>query len=64
MKYNITGIIMGSRELIFSAQSTFVPRQDEEIEIDGVVFIVKSVRYQMVNGNSAIQNVLLSLVRD
>lgn len=64
MKFNITAITMGSRELIFSAQSTFVPRQDEEIEIDGIIFIVKSVRYQMATGNSAIQNVLLSLVRD
>ena len=62
MRFNIIGILISDNSLVFNSQTSYVPRQYEEIEINGIVFIVKYVRYKLVDGNYSTQNVQLGLI--
>ena len=61
MKFNIIGVIAKSGTYIFDMQAHYVPRLNEELEINGTIYVVKYVRYQMGIGNFAVQNVKLGL---
>ena len=62
MRFNIIGILTSDNSLVFNSQTGYVPRQYEEIEINGVVFVVKYVRYKLADGNYSAQNVQLGLI--
>lgn len=63
MKFHIVGVMEKSNSFVFSMQTYYVPRQNEELEIDGDVFVVKYVRYKLSNGDFSTQTVQLGLVR-
>ena len=63
MRFNIVGVSAKDGTYVFSMQTGYVPRQNEEIEIDGYVYVVKYVRYSLSRGNFSTQNVQLGLVR-
>lgn len=63
MRFNIIGVSEKDCSYVFNMQTGYVPRQNEEIEIDGYIYVVKYVRYNMSIGNFGMQNVNLGLVR-
>ena len=63
MRFNIVGVSAKDGTYVFSMQTGYVPRQNEEIEIDDYVYVVKYVRYNLSHGNFTTQNVQLGLVR-
>lgn len=63
MRFNIVGVSAKDGTYVFSMQTGYVPRQNEEIEIDGYVYAVKYVRYNLQHGNFSTQNVQIGLVR-
>lgn len=63
MRFNIVGVSAKDGTYVFSMQTGYVPRQNEEIEIDGYVYVVKYVRYNLQHRNFSTQNVQLGLAR-
>lgn len=63
MRFNIIGVSAKDGTYVFSMQTGYVPRQNEELEIDGYVYVVKYVRYSLSHGNFTTQNVQLGLAR-
>lgn len=63
MKFNVNGVSVKDGTNVFSMQTFYVPRQNEELEIDGYVYVVKYVRYNLTVGNFSTQNVQLGLAR-
>ena len=63
MKFNINGVAVKDGTRVFSMQTGYVPRQNEELEIDGYVYVVKYVRYNLHVGSFTMQNVQLGLDR-
>ena len=61
MKFNIIAVMKKSDAYVFNMQTYYVPRQNEELEINGKVFVVKYVRYKLPNGDFNMQNVQLGL---
>ena len=61
MKFNIIAVMEKSDAFVFNMQTYYVPRQNEELEINGKVFVVKYVRYKLSSGDFNIQNVQLGL---
>lgn len=61
MNFDIIGVMEKSNNFVFSAHTYYVPRQNEELEIDGKVFVVKHVIYKLSNGDFTTQNVRLVL---
>lgn len=63
MRFNIIGVSAKNNAYVFNMQTNYVPRQNEEIEIDDYVYVVKYVRYNLSHGNFTTQNVQLGLER-
>ena len=63
MDFNIIGVLTKDNSVIFSMKTHYVPRQHEELEIDGVIFTVEYVRYKLSAGNFSSQDVFLGLTR-
>lgn len=63
MQFNIIGVSAKNDAYVFNMQTNYVPRQNEEIEIDGYIYVVKYVRYNLSYGNFTTQNVHLGLER-
>ena len=63
MRFYITGISEKTGAYVMSMRTGYVPRQNEEIEIDGYVYIVKYVRYILQHGDFSTQDVQLGLAR-
>jgi hypothetical protein len=63
MRFNIIGVLATSNSYVFSFNTGYVPRQYEEIEINGIVYVVEYVRYKLIEGSSSAQNVQLGLIR-
>ncbi len=63
MRFNIIGVSTNDGSYIFNMQTGYVPRQNEEIEIDGYIYVVKYVRYNLSNGRISMINVHLGLAR-
>ena len=63
MRFNIIGVSEKESIYVFNMQTNYVPRQNEEIEIDGYVYVIKYVRYNLSHGDFSTQNVQLGLVR-
>lgn len=61
MNFNIVGVMEKSNAYIFNMTTHYVPRQNEELEINGELFVVKYVRYKLSSGNFNTQNVQLGL---
>ena len=61
MKFNIIGVMEKSNVYVFNMTTHYVPRQNEELEICGEVFVVKYVRYKLSSGDFNAQNVQLGL---
>lgn len=63
MRFNIIGVLEKSGAYVFNMQTGYVPRQNEEIEIDGCIYVVKYVRYNLSDGRISMINVHLGLTR-
>ena len=63
MDFNIIGVMANDNSVIFSMKTHYVPRQHEELEIDGVIFTVEYVRYKLSAGNFSVQDVVIGLSR-
>ena len=63
MRFNVIGVSAKDGAYVFSMQTGYIPRQNEELEIDGYVYVVKYVRYNLSHGNFTTQNVQLGLAR-
>lgn len=63
MQFNIVGVSKANGTYVFNMQTGYVPRQNEEIEIDGYVYVVEYVRYVLQHGDFSTQNVRLGLTR-
>lgn len=63
MRFNIIGVSAKDGTCVFSMQTGYVPRQNEELNIDGYIYVVKYVRYDLSHGNYTTQNVQLGLAR-
>ena len=63
MRFNIVGVSAKDDAYVFNMQTGYVPRMNEELEIDGRIYAVKYVRYNLSIGNFSTQNVQLGLVR-
>ena len=61
MRFNIIGVLADNNCYLFDMQTGYVPRQNEEIEFNGIVYVVKYVRYKMTAGSYIAQNVQLGL---
>lgn len=61
MRFNIIGVLATNNSYLFSYQTSYVPRQYEELEIDGFIYVVKYVRYKIIKGSSSVQNVQIGL---
>ena len=63
MRFNVIGVSEKSGAYVFNMQTGYVPRKNEELEIDGYIYVVKYVRYTLSHGDFSIQNVRLGLDR-
>lgn len=63
MRFNIVGVLATNNSYVFSFQTNYVPRQYEELDINGFVYVIKYVRYKLTEGSSSVQNVQLGLIR-
>lgn len=61
MDFNIIGVMERNNSYVFNMTTHYVPRQNEELEICGEVFVVKYVRYKLSTGDFSTQNVQLGL---
>lgn len=61
MNFNIIGVMEKSNSFIFNLRTHYVPRQNEELEINGEMFVIKYVRYKLSSGDFDTQNVQLGL---
>lgn len=63
MRFNIIGVSAKDGTYVFNMQTGYVPRQNEELDIDGYVYVVKYVRYNLSGGRTSTINVHLGLDR-
>ena len=63
MQFNIIGVSAKDGTYVFNLKADYVPRQNEELEINGCIYVVKYVRYNLSCGSVTMQNVQLGLAR-
>lgn len=61
IRFNIIGVMEKSNSYVFNMQTSYVPRQNEELEFGGQIFVVKYVRYKLYSGDFTTQNVQIGL---
>lgn len=63
MDFNIIGVLTKDNSFVFNMKTQYVPRLNEELDIDGVIFTVEYVRYKLSAGKFASLDVFLGLTR-